>query len=49
MKNYPHLKWPEIIRNLIDQQLQGFESSSYRQYSLAKLRALEGAEELFEF
>ena len=49
MKQYPHLKWTQIIRDMIDIQLKELEEAEMRSYALARLGESEGAEELFEF
>ena len=49
MKQYPELKWTQIIRDLIERRLKELEEADYRDYILKRLSESEGAEELFEF
>ena len=49
MKQYPHLKWTQIIRDMIEIQLKELEEAEMSGYVLARIGESEGAEELFEF
>ncbi len=49
MKKYKEIKWSEIVRKAIVNELKKLEEAELREYALRRLTKGEDAHELFEY
>ncbi len=49
MKKYKEIKWSEIVRKAIINELKKLEEAELREYALKRLAEGEDAHELFEY